>query len=494
MVSILRLVNPFARIGIRNYSTIIPLLFTVLSYLVIELLTLYVVRDPDSVGIFIIFISVALVMYFSFRDGIRGGFLAAAITLFYYTYIIFSRNYSGDQFRTSLNTTIILSLLFFILAAIIGWLKQSLDAIVLKEIDARLAAEEGHLRLQTILQQLPVGVLLVDVRSGIIEGNRQVEKILGKKVHMKLPQHDSEVSTNARLNQQPMPLKDWPITRAITKGEVISGEELEYWRDGKKQLFLRVNAAPIRNTKHEIVAAVSTFYDITQQKEMEQRKDDFVNMASHELKTPLTSMKLYIDSLQKRLEKNPDERLQRIVTNVKLQTNRLQELVNDLLDVSRIQTGKLSFSKEFFSLDTLIEESIEMLQETSKHTIEFTKKTHIKVHGDRFRIYQVITNLLTNAIKYSPQESEIVVKLKREAGHVVLSVQDFGIGISKDQSKKIFERLYQVTDPTEKTFPGLGMGLYISREIVRRHKGKIWVESEKGKGSTFFVSLPLGKK
>ena len=128
-----------------------------------------------------------------------------------------------------------------------------------------------------------------------------------------------------------------------------------------------------------------------------------------------------------------------------------------------------------------------------KQEIVLTSKASVNVFADRFRMYQVLTNLITNAIKYSKGEKQIKVRIKREADKVVVSVQDFGIGIAKEQQKKIFERLYQVQDDNGRTYPGFGMGLYISKEIITRHKGAIWVESEKGKGSTFYFTLPLKK-
>ena len=135
-----------------------------------------------------------------------------------------------------------------------------------------------------------------------------------------------------------------------------------------------------------------------------------------------------------------------------------------------------------------------MLQSTtSSHKLILKSAPKIKVSADRFRIYQVLTNLITNAIKYSGDSTDIILNIKKDTGKAIISVQDFGIGIAKSEQKKVFDRLYQVTDPTEKTFPGLGMGLYISHEIIKRHKGKIWVEGEKGKGSTFFFTLPQAK-
>jgi signal transduction histidine kinase len=144
-----------------------------------------------------------------------------------------------------------------------------------------------------------------------------------------------------------------------------------------------------------------------------------------------------------------------------------------------------------FCINDLLKEIISVLQSTTSQQIILKKYPHVQINADKFRIYQVVTNLLTNAIKYSPQGEKIWIEIQSLKNKLVVSVKDQGIGIDKNQQKRIFDRLYQVTDAKEKKFPGLGMGLYISREIIKRHRGAIWVEGEKGKGSTFYFSLPL---
>ena len=384
-----------------------------------------------------------------------------------------------------------MTVVYATIAIIIGWLKQTLDLLIVSEVKAREQAENGRLRLESVLEQLPVGVMLADAKSDTVQVNKHLESILGEKMTPSVPaKENSATVVNRQINKSLLP-SNWPITRALKHGEQVFAEELEIIKSHKKHIFLRVNATPIVNSAHQIIAAVSTLYDVTAEKEQEKRKDDFINMASHELKTPVTSMKLYLELLERRLEKKQDTTSLATLAKIQHQTSKLQELIGDLLDVSRIQTGKLLFKKEKFNLTTAVQETIEMLEDMSKgrHIIFSTKKKY-PVLADRFRIYQVLTNLITNAIKYSPDDSKILIKISQPSSDLQVSVQDFGIGIAKDQLKKVFGRLYQVSDPTEKTFPGLGMGLYISKEIITRHKGKIWVESEKGKGSTFFFTLP----
>jgi signal transduction histidine kinase len=242
------------------------------------------------------------------------------------------------------------------------------------------------------------------------------------------------------------------------------------------------------------VISVSSFIFgavISERDRLEKRKDDFLSMASHELKTPVTSMKIYSDILRKYLVDNDDPKLTKVVTHIIGQTDRMKELVSDLLDVSRIEAGKLQFTMEDFEIDALIQDVIDGLQpSTDKHKIMYKSKRGITVYGDKYRIYQVVTNLLSNSIKYSPQGGDITIKAGKEEKRVIVSVKDKGIGVAEDQQEKIFDRLYQAGGMQEKTYPGLGMGLYISKEIIRRHGGEIWVESKKDRGSTFYFSLP----
>jgi signal transduction histidine kinase len=159
-----------------------------------------------------------------------------------------------------------------------------------------------------------------------------------------------------------------------------------------------------------------------------------------------------------------------------------------------MQSGKLALRAEPCDLDALIDETVENVQAaTSTHRLLIEGRTGAQVFGDKERLGQVFVNLLTNAIKYSPRVDKVLVHLCKEGERqqAIVSVQDYGIGIDKTHHEKIFERFYQVTDPEEKTYPGLGIGLYISSEIVTRHHGQMWVESSKGTGSTFYVALPI---
>jgi len=225
-------------------------------------------------------------------------------------------------------------------------------------------------------------------------------------------------------------------------------------------------------------------------------RDDFISVASHELKTPVTSVKIFTQVLKKHSEQIGDKKAVAHLSTMDKQLNKLTELIYDLLNVSKIQAGKMEFKERSFDFDKAVKEVVDVLQQTStKHKIELKGKTKKQVLGDEERLGQVINNLISNAIKYSPKADKVIIKLSTDNGNVTVGVRDFGIGMEKAHIKRIFERFYRVYDTTDKTFPGLGIGLYISSEIVSRHGGRLWVESNPGKGSTFYFSLPInGKK
>lgn len=230
-------------------------------------------------------------------------------------------------------------------------------------------------------------------------------------------------------------------------------------------------------------------------RESEARKDEFISMASHELKTPLTSLKGFTNLLQRRLTKQGDKQALHFLTRMEEQLDKLTKLVSDLLDVTKMQTGKLEFREERIYLNELVRETLENLQGiTETHHLQLEEVTDVQVLGDKDRLGQVLINLLTNAIKYSPEADTVIVRVSADEHNAIVSVQDFGIGIAETHQEKIFERFYQVNDNTEKTFSGLGIGLYISSQIVSGHHGLLWVKSAKRAGATFYLSLPLARE
>lgn len=278
------------------------------------------------------------------------------------------------------------------------------------------------------------------------------------------------------------------LSQVEQEQEIEREEELD-------QIYSTLYAEIFLGTLLTLVFVVLSYYlfrrELEQRTQLEKIKDEFINMTSHELKTPITSLKVYIEVVQRKIVEENLSEASRYLSKIDEQTNKLTNLIIDLLDMSRIQTGKMRIEKEALNLDALIDDTAEAVQGTTrKHKIISEGALGKMVYADRYRIYQVLVNLLTNAIKYSPKGGQIIIKTKVKDNRAIISVKDFGIGIDPIYKEKIFERLYQVTE--HKGFPGgLGIGLFISNEIVKMHGGQMWVKSIKGKGSTFYFDLPF---
>ncbi|HTB51561.1 MAG TPA: ATP-binding protein [Ferruginibacter sp.] len=220
-----------------------------------------------------------------------------------------------------------------------------------------------------------------------------------------------------------------------------------------------------------------------------QKKDEFIGIASHELKTPLTGAKGYLELLNSMEIEQP---IKSFVQKALNSTNKLQRLIYDLLDVSKIQAGQLQLDMKEFDIDTLINECIdEASVNLARHTI--VKEDILigqTIFADRNRIAQVIINLLSNALKYSAGAEKIIVNAVRSDSRIIISVKDFGIGLPKSEHQKIFDRFYRSKEG-KSGVSGFGLGLYICAEIIKRHNGKIWVESVEGEGATFYFDIPI---
>lgn len=232
--------------------------------------------------------------------------------------------------------------------------------------------------------------------------------------------------------------------------------------------------------------------DITDRIKLEQTKDEFVSIASHEIKTPLTTIKAFTQIIDKKLKKDgSNTELNTYLGKMNTYITRLNQIINDFLDFSKIESGKLEYYLEEIKISDLLTEVVSDMQSiTETHKIILKNETEEKILGDKNRIAQVLINLINNAIKYSPNATQVIVESINEGDKIIISVSDFGIGIPIDSQKKIFEKFFRVSNPKKRSIEGFGLGLYISSEIIKRHGGKIWLKSEVDKGSTFYISLP----
>ena len=251
-------------------------------------------------------------------------------------------------------------------------------------------------------------------------------------------------------------------------------------------------AIPQKDVLDNIRMWVGTSTDIQEMKELDEQKDLFIGMASHELKTPITTVKGYVQLLQDMYAEEKDGFLRNSLDKMHRQIVTLTDLISDLLDLSKIKSGNLHYNKEDLDLTELAKEIIHNTKDVNPlHTIELLSEKNIKVHADKNRLAQVLINFLTNAIKYSPDSKLIKVSIVTKDGTALVSVEDQGIGIVESDLEKIFQRFYRVEGKNEKTFPGFGIGLFISAEIIKKHAGTIGVTSKRDVGSTFYFSIPL---
>jgi len=279
------------------------------------------------------------------------------------------------------------------------------------------------------------------------------------------------------------------LKKAAKKGKVVveryhvRKNHSQFWASGLIfSLFDRKN-----------VARGFTFIvrDLTEKMEFEKRKDAFISTATHELKTPITSMKLYAQVVEQEIKGSKNKKSIQSVFSLNKQLDKVMALMDYLLDVAKIQEGTLELKKTFFDMNRLIQDIIATIQIVSKeHTIIQEGKFNKKIYGDRDRIGQVLANLISNAVKYSPGTKKVIVHGTEHVRDVTTSVKDFGLGISKAEQPAIFGRFYRTNVAVERKIEGIGLGLYVAQEIVKAHKGRIWLESTEGNGSTFYFNLP----
>jgi len=282
-------------------------------------------------------------------------------------------------------------------------------------------------------------------------------------------------------------------TRFITKGYSSGGLDYITKPVDMSVLLLKVKTfyRIYEQSRKLIEIQTALLEEIEFRKQAEYKKDEFISIASHELKTPLTSVKGYVQLLERSIDKGDVQTVKKHLVKAQTQLEKLNNLIADLLDISKIESGKLKFNKQNFFIGDLLKNLVEvMAQSFPDYKITIKGKVEQCIFGDEMRIEQVIINFLTNAIKYSPGTSEVIINVREENERLYLGVRDFGIGIAPEQQKSLFEKFYRVEE-TALHFQGLGIGLYISAEIIRRHGGTVGVQSTLGEGSEFFFQIPL---
>ncbi|MDP9274695.1 MAG: ATP-binding protein [Chloroflexota bacterium] len=333
-----------------------------------------------------------------------------------------------------------------------------------EELAAAVAGERDE--LQHILNELPEGVVVMR-RDGAVTRNRVADELLGTRYE----------------------IRDFPIVRAL-EGEDVRGEEMVIHNPARgEDLNVLISAAPVRRDG-EIVAAVSVFQDITQLRAFERQRTEFFSMASHEIRTPVTAILLQLDLALRQISRGDRSNTEEMLRKARQRTKALTALINDLLDVSRLDVGKFALELEDIDLAAVVRQSVDEYPTDETHPIRVIwSGGPLPVRGDSRRVVEVLENLLSNAVKYSPEGGAITVEIGPEKDQAVIRIRDEGLGIPEAERGQLFERFFRTS--VAKPYGGVGLGLYISREIVTRMGGDIRLESSGDRGSVFRVTLPL---
>jgi signal transduction histidine kinase len=284
--------------------------------------------------------------------------------------------------------------------------------------------------------------------------------------------------------------EELPLMRALA-GETVALDD-EIVRNGptKRDLQLRVSAAPIRDEEDAIVGAVAVVRDVTEISELDRLKDEFISVAAHELKTPVAIVKGHAQLLMRKPDEISEEQ-SKLLAAINRGSDRIARVVNDLLEISRLLAGPVDLRTESIDLSALVADVAERSKVASaKHRLRVVRNEYAVVQGDRDRLEQVLEHLIHNARKYSPRGGDVDVALDVVGGDAVVSVRDSGVGIPLNKQVHIFERFYRAHTGTPYDYGGMGVGLFICEELIRRQGGKMWFESAEGEGSTFFFKMP----
>jgi len=367
---------------------------------------------------------------------------------------------------------------------------------IARDISERIKAAEKQGVLAAIIDTSDDTILSKTLDGIITSWNKAAVKMFGYTEAEAVGQHISLIIPPDRLSEE-----------AFIIGEVRKGNKVDHFQTLRRAkngnlVPISLSVSPVVDDNGKVIGASKIARDVSaeqtsqhelaklyqQLKELNAKKDEFIALASHELKTPLTSVKGYLQILAQRVT---DEKNIIFVQKTRQQIAKLSALVDDLLDVSKIEAGKLHFAAEEFNIREVVDDALELISQTNCDymiTIHSPVSEYM-VKGDGHRIEQVMINFLTNAIRYAPNSNRIEVYLSQESDEIKIGVKDFGTGIAPEKLEHIFSRYYRVDDNNSKV-SGLGIGLYLCYEIVTRHHGKIWAESEPGIGSTFWFTLP----
>ena len=375
-----------------------------------------------------------------------------------------------------------------------GEAKKDWVLLVIEDITQRKKAElqlkNSEERFRLLVQNASDIITILTPEGTILYESEPVEKILGYTTQERVGKnilkdtivHPDDLKIKANAFKQAVSNKDTPV-------------KTEFRLKHKNGTYRDIEAVYLNMLDDiRIQGVVGNYHDITEQRKLENQREEFVSIASHELKTPVTSLKGYVQIIQDMLSPSEDGLATELLQKLNLQVDRLTSLIKDLFDITKMKEGRMDFKMSNFNIDELISEMVNDIQLASKkHIIVADLQAKETITADRERIGQALRNLLSNAVKYSPDSDKVIVTSSSDEEKITVYVQDFGIGIDPREHQKLFTRFFRSSSDSVPRNAGLGLGLYIASEIIKHHNGTITVSSEKNKGSVFSFTLPLNQ-
>ncbi len=399
------------------------------------------------------------------------------------------------MFFTPVNLMMFVEWIFIVFVLILYFYFGRRSRSLLKKLEKEeLLLEVDQARESAMLASIGDGVVATDKNGSIIFVNKAAQDIVAWDDGM-VGQKLGDVSLLADETGKHIPIEKHPLHLCLTKRKKIIATNYHFVKKGQIDLAVYISATPIF-LKDEVIGAIEVFRDITKEKEIDRIKSEFVFLASHQLRTPLSTVNWYVEMLMSGDAGPINADQKNYLKEVYDGNQRMVEMVNDLLNVSRLDLDTLAVQLVPVDLYSLIEEELKAnlpaIEEKKMHTTCQVSAQITGIETDIKMIKMLLQNLITNAIKYTPAGGKIDIKVSPQSKkEYVLSIADNGYGIPPAAQEKIFTKLYRAENVMEKEITGTGLGLYMVKSIVEKLNGKIWFESVLDKGTTFFVSFPI---
>ncbi|HEY92697.1 MAG TPA: PAS domain S-box protein [Dehalococcoidia bacterium] len=349
--------------------------------------------------------------------------------------------------------------------------------------------QESEKRYRDLYNEAPNAYFSVGVDGFIKQANRGATELFGYSLDELVGRRVLDLYADTPDGKG----KAKGVFQRFLAGEEIRDEELEICRANGSKVWINLSVRPVHDKGGQVVANRSVVVDITERKRLDQLKDEFIGLVSHELRSPLTVITGAVNTALTEAERLSPEETHQLLNDAALEAESLSHMLGNLLELSRIQADRLFLHAEATNTKKVIQGIVERIkrQSSSRQFVVDLPKKLPSVYADELRLERILYNLIENAIKYSPQGGEIRISARPEEEHLVIGVSDQGSGISPSDRSKLFEPFQRLEESRSGGIGGVGLGLLVCRRLVEAHGGQIWVESEFGKGSTFFFTIPL---